>query len=331
MTTPKEVNTVAVIGNGIIGHGLAQVFALGRYEVRLIGRNPQSLAAAMEKIKVSLSRFVANELITTQEAEAAAQRILTSTNIEDAAAAELIIEAVTEDIPLKLEIFRQLDEICPMPAVLASSSGQPASKLVAKVKRRERVVATHFWYPPQLIPLVEVCGGPETAPDIVPWVCGVLQSVGKEPVVINHEIPGFIGNRLQFALLREAWALWAAGAASAEAIDSVVRHSFGRRLAITGPIESADVGGLDTFESFASFLFPELDTSTVPPAAIRDLVGKGHRGLPSGQGVFDWSARDGSALLAERMDELFRHLKRDKERSSTKISTTVMPQLPLKE
>lgn len=314
MTTPAEIHTVAIIGNGIIGHGLAQVFAVAQYSVRMIGRNPSSLAQAREKIKASLSQFVANDLLTAQEAEAATQRIRTSTDIRDAGATELVVEAVTEDLPLKHEIFARLDEICPPPTVLASSSGQPASKLVARVKHRERVVATHFWYPPQLIPLVEVCAGPETSEDIVPWTCGVLRGIGKEPVVINREIAGFIGNRLQFALLREAWALWAAGAASAEAIDAVVRHSFGRRLAVTGPIESADVGGLDTFEAFASFLFPELDTRSSAPTAIGELVKAGHRGLPSGQGVYDWSARDGSALLAERMEELFRHLKRDRDK-----------------
>lgn len=314
MTTPPELKTVAIIGNGIMGHGLAQVFAVAKYSVRMIGRNTSNLAGAMEKIKASLSLFVANEFVTAEEAGAAVQRIVTSTHVGDAAGAELVIEAVTEDIPLKLGIFEQLDELCPPPAVLASSSGQPASKLVAKVKHRERVIATHFWYPPQLVPLVEVCAGTETSPDIVPWVCNVLRGIGKEPVVINREIPGFIGNRLQFALLREAWALWASGAASAEAIDAVVRASFGRRLAITGPIESADVGGLDTFDAFASFLFPELDTGSVAPSAIRDLVAKGRRGLPSGQGVYDWSARDGAALLQDRMDELFRHLKRDRAR-----------------
>lgn len=312
MATPRELKRVAIIGNGIMGHGLSQVFAVGNYSVRMIGRNPASIAAAMEKIKASLSLFVANEFVTPRQAEAAVQRIATSTDLSDAAGAELVIEAVTEDIPLKHEIFRQLDALCPPPAVLASSSGQPASKLVAKVTYRERVIATHFWYPPQLIPLVEVCAGPETAPDIVPWICDVLRGIGKEPVVINREIPGFIGNRLQFALLREAWALWASGAASAEAIDAVVRASFGRRLAITGPIESADVGGLDTFDAFASFLFPELDTGSAPPSPIHDLVAQGRRGLPSGEGVYDWSARDGSALLQDRMDELFRHLKRDR-------------------
>jgi 3-hydroxybutyryl-CoA dehydrogenase len=322
MPTPSKLNTVAVIGNGIVGHGIAQVFAVANYQVRLIGRNSKSLAAAIEKIKESLSRFVAHELVTAQEAEAAIKRIVTSTNLEDAAGAELVVEAVTEDIPLKHEIFKRLDEICAPPTVLTSSSGQPASNLVAKVQHRERVAATHFWYPPQIIPLVEVCAGSETAPDVIPWLCNVLQSVGKEPVVINREIPGFIGNRLQFALLREAWTLWAAGVASAEAIDAVVRNSFGRRLAITGPIESADVGGLDTMFAFASLLFPDLDTSPEPPVVIRDLVGEGRRGLPNGRGVYDWSKRDGSALLAQRMEELFRHLQRDKEMLHTKPSIT---------
>jgi 3-hydroxybutyryl-CoA dehydrogenase len=226
----------------------------------------------------------------------------------------MVIEAVTENLALKHEIFGQLDTICPPPAILASSSGQPASKLVKNVTRRERVIATHFWYPPQLIPLVEVCAGPETAPDVTDWVCDALRAANKEPVVINREIPGFIGNRLQFAMLREAWALWATGAASAQAIDAVVRNSFGRRLAITGPLETADVGGLDTFYAFAASLFPELDTGAEPPDAIRQLTAQGKRGLPNGQGVYDWSQRDGAALLNARMEELFRHLKRDMEK-----------------
>jgi len=192
--------------------------------------------------------------------------------------------------------------------VLASSSGQPASRLTAGVRHRERVVAAHFWNPPQLIPLVEVCAGPDAAPDVVPWLVEVLRGIGKRPVVLDREIDGFIGNRLQFALLREALALWAAGVASAEAIDLAVTQSFGRRLAVTGPLESADLGGLDTFQTFAAFLFPGLDTAAAPPAAMTDLVHQGHRGLPSGRGIYDWGRRDGSALAAARVEALFRHL-----------------------
>lgn len=320
MTPPPSFDTLAVIGNGIIGHGIAQIFAAAGIEVRLIGRSETSLAAALTKITDSLAQFVTHELLTREQADAALGRISTSTRLENATGAQLVIEAVTENLALKHEIFGRLDEICAPPTVLASSSGQPASNLVKNVKHRARVIATHFWYPPQLIPLVEVCAGPETDARVTEWVCEQLRAVGKEPVVINREIPGFIGNRLQFAMLREAWALWAAGAASAEAIDAVVRNSFGRRLAITGPVESADVGGLDTFDAFAAFLFPELDTRAQPPDEIHQLVVQGKRGLPSGEGVYDWSERDGAALLHERMEELFRHLKRDAARAQGKIS-----------
>ena len=175
------------------------------------------------------------------------------------------------------------------------------------------MLATHFWYPPQLIPLVEVCGGPKTAPEVVGWACDAIRATGKEPVVIDREIAGFIGNRLQFALLREAWALWAAGVAGAEAIDAVVRNSFGRRIAITGPIESADVGGLYTMYHFGKSLIPDLDTSSQPPQAVADLVADGANGLSNGRGVYDWSKRDGSGLVKARMDELFRWLKHDRE------------------
>ena len=211
-------------------------------------------------------------------------------------------------------MYGRLDAICAPPAVFASGSGQPASELVSKVTHRGRVIAAHFWYPPQLIPLVEVCAGPETDPNVAPWLCGVLRSAGKEPVIVDKEVPGFIGNRLQYAILREAWALWAEGAASAEAIDTVVKASLGRRLAITGPIESADVGGLDTLHAFGAYLIPHLTTGSQPASAVTALVDAGHRGLPSGRGVYDWSGRDGAALLEQREAELFRHLARDRAR-----------------
>ena len=314
MAIPAQLNTVAVIGNGIIGHGIAQVFAMAGRNVVMIGRAEASLAAAVEKIRAGLQSFQAHGLLDEASASAAMRRVATSTDLARAAEAELVIEAVTEELGLKHQIFERLDQICAPPTVLASSSGQPASALVARVRRRERVVATHFWYPPQLIPLVEVCAGPETDPAVVPWACEALKAAGKEPVVIDKEVPGFIGNRLQFALLREAWALWSSGAASAEAIDAVVRNSFGRRLAVTGPIESADVGGLDTMVAFARFLDPSLDTSKEPPKALDDLVAAGHRGLPSGRGVYDWGKRDGKALLDARMNELFRWLAADRGR-----------------
>lgn len=167
-------------------------------------------------------------------------------------------------------------------------------------------------YSPQLLPLVEVCGGPETAPEVVERAVALLRAAGKEPVVIAKEVPGFIGNRIQFAALREAWSLWAQGVVSAEAIDAVVRNSIGRRLGVTGPIESADLGGLDTMWHFARFLQPDLNRDALPPEAVGRLIEAGARGVPNGRGIHDWAKRDGAALAEARRRELIRWLKADK-------------------
>jgi len=306
----RKLNTVAVIGNGIIGHGIAQVFASSGVAVLLVGRSETSLAQALARIETSLAAFADRGLLPDTPPAAVLARIRTGTRLEDAAAAELVIEAVPEDMPLKRSIFARLDQITPPETVLASSSGHPASELAVQVRHKGRMIATHFWYPPQLLPLVEVCGAPETTPATIAWTCARLREAGKEPVVIDREIPGFIGNRIQFAMLREAWSLWASGAASAEAIDAVVRNSIGRRLGITGPIESADLAGLETMVPFAQFLQPVLDRAPEPPADLVARIGSANARV---------HARDGNAwdaLLAARRDELFRWLRHDREAAS---------------
>jgi 3-hydroxybutyryl-CoA dehydrogenase len=309
---------MAVIGNGVIGHGIAEIFAKGGWDVQLIGRSVESLATAIDRIRSSLAEFVEAGLLPAAAAPSAMSRIGTSTAIEQAANAALVIEAVPEDMELKLGIFAKLDAICRPDTILATASGHPASAVDGRVSRKERVVAAHFWYPPQLLPLVEVCGSPKTSFDTVRWICDALTAVDKTPVVLDREVPGFLGNRIQFAALREAWSLWATGVASAEAIDSVVRNSIGRRLAVTGPIESADLGGLDTMYHFAKFLFPSLDRSAEPPTSIGALVREGHRGVASGRGIYDWSDQSGAAPLAARRRELLRWLKIDGASSQAK-------------
>ena len=304
----------AVVGNGVIGHGIAEVMAKGGWNVYLIGKSQVSLTLSLERIRASLAEFVDAGLLAAGDAAAAQARVVATTDIAHAAAAELVFEAVPENMALKREIFAELDKICAPQATLASSSGHPASELDSLVINKERVVAAHFWYPPQLLPLVEVCGSPRTAPDVIKRICRDLKAAGKEPVVIDHELPGFIGNRIQFAALREAWSLWAAGYASAEAIDSIVRNSIGRRLAVTGPIESADLGGLDTMYHFARFLQPHLDISTEPPSQIKSLVEAGHRGVATGVGVRIWDQSQGKTLMSDRRRELLRWLKADASR-----------------
>jgi len=314
MTSPNT-GTMAVIGNGVIGHGVAEVFAKAGWKVHLIGRSQDSLAKALVRIRGSLDEFVQADLLTAASAKAAIANIQVSTDLSAAASADVVIEAVPEDMELKRDLFARLDALCRADAVLATSSGHPASEVDGKVTHKERVIAAHFWYPPQLLPLVEVCGSPATAKAVIDRTCEILRGVGKTPVIVDREVDGFIGNRIQFAALREAWALWAAGIASAEAIDTVVKHSIGRRLAVTGPIESADLGGLDVMVPFARFLNPSLDTASEPPEKLVALARDGNRGVSSGKGVYDWSKRDGAALLAARRRELLRWLKADQQGS----------------
>ena len=302
----QEKPLVAVIGNGIMGHGIAEVFATAGHEVVLIGRNHPSLQAAIAKIAASVDEFVARGVLPEGSTKDALARITIETSLESAADAGLVIEALPEDLELKVETFGRLDTICTAAAVLATASGHPVSEMSNRVSGVERMIATHFWYPPQLLPLVEVCGMPGTSPQVVERTCSLLRGVGKEPVVIDREIDGFIGNRLQFALLREAWALWADGVASASAIDAVVRQSIGRRLGITGPLESADLGGIDTMVSFAQFLQPTLDVSDQPPARVAALASShGEKGVG---GVRGFDAAAAAHLLQARRDELFRWL-----------------------
>ena len=195
--------------------------------------------------------------------------------------------------------------------VLASTSGQPISLMVDRMAHPERAIAAHFVYPAQLMPLVEICGGEKTSRQVIDWTCQLMESVGQTNALMDKEVDGFIINRLQFAIMREAWSMWANGIASAEAIDASMRLTLGRRYSVTGPIESAELGGLDIIHMFGEFLFPSLDNITAPPEAVTALVREGNFGLKTGKGIYDWSKRDGAALLAKRADRLFEHMKED--------------------
>jgi len=312
MSGTARPHLVAVVGNGIIGHGVAEIFASAGIDVILIGRSDESLTHAIGRIEASLNGFVAHGLVAEDQVPVILGRIRCSTDLGDAAPADLVIEALPEDMKLKRATFARLDDITRPHAVLASASGHPASELAVDVENRGRVIATHFWYPPQLLPLVEVCGGPETSRSVIDWTVEVLRDVGKEPVVIDREIDGFIGNRIQFAILREAWSLWAEGVASAEAIDNVVKNSIGRRLGTTGPIESADLAGLETMVKFAEFLLPDLNRSRVPAPKL-DSVRAARRATPEEPiGVTGLTRKQYHILLEARRAELFRWLKADR-------------------
>ncbi len=307
MSSEANKVKIAVVGDGTMGHGIAEVFAKAGHNVQVIGLNEASLKSALDRIKLSLNEFVAKGLVNKDDVDSIVSRVSFSTDLEKAKDAYIVIEALPENMDLKTKTFGKLEKICSQEAILATASGHSVSEVIAEVKKRDRVIATHFWFPPQLLPLVEVCGAPETSKETIDLTCDLLRSIGKKPAIIDKEIDGFIGNRIQFAALREAWALYASGVASADAIDSVVRYSIGRRYAVTGPIESADLAGLPVMVNFADYLQPSLSNDAKPPKELYDLL------KVEGGTVHNRSKEEVDKLVTARKEELFRWIAADME------------------
>ncbi len=295
---------IAVVGNGTMGHGIAEVFAKTGYEVTVVGRSQKSIDNAKKRVESSLAEFVKEGLVREADVESIVNRVTFTTNIEDIKDAKIVIEALPEDMKLKEDIFGKLEKICKEDTIFGTASGHSVSEVYGQVEKKDRTIATHFWFPPQLLPLVEVCGAPETSKETIDFVCELLTNIGKKPVVIDKEIDGFIGNRIQFAALREAWSLWSKGVATADAIDAIVRYSIGRRYAVTGPIESADVAGLPVMVNFAAYLQPSLSVEKNPPKELWDLAKVDGK-------VYNRSQEEVDKLLKDRKDELFRWLAAD--------------------
>lgn len=310
MITNENKIKIAVVGDGTMGHGIAEVFAKAGHEVTIIGLNADSLDYAKKRILLSLNEFVEMHLFEADQIQPVLSRISFTTKMEAAKDAKMVIEALPENMELKNQTFGTLEKVCAEDAILATASGHSVSEVISQVKKRDRVIATHFWFPPQLLPLVEVCGAPETSRKTIEYTCDLLRKIGKKPAIIDKEIDGFIGNRIQFAALREAWALYAAGVASADAIDSVVRYSIGRRYSVTGPIESADLAGLPVMVNFADYLQPSLCNDKKPPEKLYELMNI------KGGTVYNRSREEVEKLTLARKKELFRWLASDMEEDS---------------
>lgn len=300
--------SIAVIGAGLMGHGIAQVFAASGHRVSLLDTSEERLSSALEEIRRNLE-FLSREGRDGDEGiESALGRITPTTTLEEAVAgASMVVEAVPERLDLKRELFRELDSLCPPETVLATNtSAISITEIAAGAARRERIVGTHFWNPPYLIPLVEVVPGEETSGATVDSACRLLRSAGMRPVRLRKDVPGFVGNRLQHALWREAISIVERGIADAETVDEVVKAGFGRRLAVLGPLENADLVGLDLTLQIHEYLLRYLEDSHRPSPLLRKKVEDGELGFKSGKGFRDWTPEE----MEERRAELRRHLLR---------------------
>ncbi len=286
--------SIAVIGAGLMGHGIAQIFALSGRHVWLNDLDGQMLEQAVENIRTNLTLFVENELVSPEEVEPALARINTTTSLEQAAGqADYVVEAVSENLALKQAIFEELDEICRPDSILSTNTSvMSITEIAAKANNRSRIVGTHFWNPPHLIPLVEVVPGDDTVPETVERAYTLLAEVGKHPVRVKRDVPGFVGNRLQHALWREAISIVDQGIAEPAEVDEVVKMGFGIRLPVLGPLENVDLVGLELTLAIHEYILKHLEASPEPAPILRRKIDQGHLGFKKGRGLQTWTEQE---------------------------------------
>jgi 3-hydroxybutyryl-CoA dehydrogenase len=296
--TTSSIQRIAVVGAGLMGHGIALELAAHGFDIALHDRDQSQLERARAGITEGLARLVDIERITAEDAAGAPSRISMEIDLRPVVAgADLVIEAVSEDIEVKRTVFRDLDAWAPRHAIFASNTSTfMPSLLAAATTRPEQVIVAHYFNPPHLLPLVELVRGELTSDETVATMRALYEGIGKSPAVVQREAPGFVGNRLQMALLREALAIVDAGIASPQDVDTIIRTSFGRRLAVAGVFEVFEAAGWDLTLAVADQLFPAIDRSPEPPPSLREKVARGELGLKTGRGFYDWTPESASAL-----------------------------------
>lgn len=309
----QEVKVVSVIGAGLMGHGIAQVFAQSGYKVTLRDIKQEFLTNAVRGMKVNLTKLSAAGLVHLEDIDAILARVTTTLDMKEAVAeADVVIEAATENIDLKKQIFKEVDELSPRSAVLATNtSGLPIVEVARATNRPTRVIGTHFWNPPYLLRAVEIVKGPETTDETVTLAYDLLTKVGKKPVIVNKDVRGQIGIRILYAMIREAISLVEKGVASPEDIDTVVKEALGTRLPVLGVLELADLSGVDLVLMVSRGLFKDLENSAEPSKFLEQMVTEGRNGIKSLKGFYNWTPESIESIIRKRDEHLLTTLKED--------------------
>ena len=314
MLRVETIKRICNLGTGTIGPSITLTFAMAGYQVYMFGRSDASVKRGFQRIETILGSFCENNIIQKNQVPEIMGRIKGVTTLEEAAeGADFVIEGIVENLIAKQEVFGKMEELCPANTVFASSTSGLSPTLIAeKLDHKDRFVAAHFWNPPHLIPLVEVVPGKHTSQKTVDFTAQLMEKVGKKPVVLNREALGFIGNRLQFAMLREALYLIESGIATKEAVDTTIKYTLGRRLAATGPFESADLSGLDIINNIASYLFEDLCNHSHVSPILSELVDQGNLGAKNGSGFYEWTIDELTKINKIRENDLIQWLNKDK-------------------
>ena len=289
---------IAVIGAGLMGHGLALVFAQGGHEVYVTDPQPEALA--------DLHTRMADTLKFLDQPTDCVKHVHAANSLEDAVAnADIVIEAAPEKRELKQDLFARIEAAARPNCIFASNTSViPISEVMARVKNKSRALGTHWWNPPYLVPLVEVIQTADTDPAHINRMMTLLTKLGKVPVNVKKDVPGFVGNRLQHALWREAISLIENGVCDAETVDLVVKNSFGRRLAVLGPIENADLVGTDLTLDIQNQVLADLEDAHTPTPYLKRLVSENKLGFKTNSGFKLWTDEKKTALRGKVMSHL---------------------------
>lgn len=313
----NSIKNICNLGTGTMGFGTALFFAMKGYNVRMFGRSDASVERGFSSIKQALQMYLENGLVAEADIPQTLSRITGCTSFEEATKdADFVIESIAEDLEIKREVWSKIEDLTGPETIFATNtSGLSPTAISEHMKRRDHFVVAHFWNPPHLVPLVEVVPGKYTKPEVVEVTWKLIEKIGKKPVALKREALGFIGNRLQFALLREALHIVEEGIASPEAVDTAVKYSIGRRLATTGPLESADLGGLDVFYNITSYLYADLCDRKEPSPTLKNAAEKGEFGAKTGCGIYKWQPEALAKIKRTREDNLVEWLQKDKTRT----------------
>ncbi|WP_197246621.1 3-hydroxyacyl-CoA dehydrogenase family protein [Cytobacillus firmus] len=304
---------IAVLGCGTMGHSIALNAAWAGLSVTMQGISDADLEQGWTNMLKKLEVMLNNGILSESEAGHIQENIKMTVSVEEAVqGATFVIEAVPENIQLKIDLFKRLDALCDPDVILASNtSGLSPTEIASETAHPERTVVTHFWNPAHLIPLVEVVRGEKTGDEAVERSFQLLKLMKKKPIEVKKEVPGFVGNRLQYALFREAQYLLEEGIASKEDIDDAVTYGIGRRLPVSGPLMTADMGGLDVFSAISDYLFQHLSSAEESLPELKKLVSEQKLGDKTGEGYYKWDEAFSKEYNQKREAELIRFLKKD--------------------
>ena len=307
----KEIKTVLVVGAGVMGHGFAQIFALNGLDVLLMDQSRELLDRARTWIRENLEFMVELDLIQSPEIEAALNRISFTSDLEGSAGkADYVLEAITEDLELKKSLFKQLGTVAGPDVILATNTSSYDINELANVTRNpQRVLGTHWFHPPPITPAVEIIPADATSRETIDQAIALMERIGKFPTLCKSA-PGFVANRIQFAMAAEALAIVEEGLASPEEVDRIVKSSFGFRLSAFGPFEITDQAGLDTYRAIFEYLYNKLGREQFkPPRILNDLIDQGRLGLKSEKGFYNHEDGAAEALKRKRDSRLYARLK----------------------